>query len=392
MRGEHDLIDGGGSPITTIIAAPQDRTLVLSDPVPAPRALADLLAELIGDSQSPNTQKAYATDLTDFFTYLLGPQANITVPVSRVASEHHEALQTWAGPLLHRLTQVYKNDITGYIAHLSAGPDKDGLAAATIKRRLTPLRLLFKLLHEYGLITFNPAAGVRAPRVSRRSTTIYLTRQQARHLEDVCGGTTLRDLRDLALIRLMIRTGLRSTEVCKLQLNEIGQLDGHTVAWIIGKGGERERIKIPPVALRAMRAYLDAAGITDGVVFRRLRRASDLPSGYTVDPGTLSYGGLKFILKERFTQAGLRAIIGDDDRDDFESQSDTDADQRSGPRRRNGPTPHSLRHTFVTLALKGGASIPEVQAAARHRDPNTTMRYAHDMDNLDRNAVDKVDY
>jgi len=53
-------------------------------------------------------------------------------------------------------------------------------------------------------------------------------------------------------------------------------------------------------------------------------------------------------------------------------------------------TPHSLRHTFVTLALQGGAALHKVQYAAGHADPRTTERYDRQRDNLDDNAVDYV--
>jgi integrase len=55
-------------------------------------------------------------------------------------------------------------------------------------------------------------------------------------------------------------------------------------------------------------------------------------------------------------------------------------------------SPHSLRHSFITLALSGGAGLPMLQAAARHPSPQTTMRSAHVMDSLDNNAVDEVNW
>lgn len=389
MSAEHEQSPHADTPTAVVVVTPAREALALPDPTPVSRALAELLGEVIGRGRSANTRRAYAADLTDFFIYLLGAEADVRLPVSESAADHDDALRSWAAPLLHRLTRVHESDINAYIAHLSPSPERAGLAAATIARRLTPLRLLFARLHRHRMMALNPMEDIRPPQVSGRSTTVYLNRHQARQLEDACAGPTLRDLRDTAIISLMIRTGLRSTEVCNLQLSDIAALEGHTVAWITGKGGRRERIKIPPVTMRALRAYLTAAGVTDGAVFRRLRRARSAPAGYNAAPYALSYDGLKFILEERFALAGLRRLVAGEWTDDAEGGTDK---REGGPRRRRGPTPHSLRHTFVTLALRGGATLPEVQAAARHRDPKTTTRYAHDMDNLDRNAVDKVDY
>lgn len=82
----------------------------------------------------------------------------------------------------------------------------------------------------------------------------------------------------------------------------------------------------------------------------------------------LSYQGLYFILTGRFTDAGLDKAL---------------AEKLS---------PHSLRHSFVTLAIRGGATITQAQAAARYADPRTTMRYAHELNDLDDNVVDYVKF
>jgi Phage integrase family len=74
------------------------------------------------------------------------------------------------------------------------------------------------------------------------------------------------------------------------------------------------------------------------------------PRAYTVGR-MLSYAGLYKILQTRFAAAKLDTRL----------------------------TPHGLRHSFITLAIKGGASIAQTQAAARHQDPRTTIRYAHEL-------------
>ena len=138
---------------------------------------------------------------------------------------------------------------------------------------------------------------------------------------------------------------------------------------------------------------LRAAGISDGPLFRRLRHCAPdpeqpaAPRRYAVH-GQLSYDGLKYILQTRFTAAGLHLKL---------DPPPATSDPRKKPNtaaqaRRTKVTPHGLRHSFVTLALKGGASLTKVQEAARHADPKTTMRYAHDQNSLDDNAVDYVNW
>jgi integrase/recombinase XerD len=293
---------------------------------------------------------------------------------------------------LSRIQQVTEADVSAYIHHLSGG-----LKPATISRRLTPIRLLYNRLLRYHLIALNPLEEIKKPRVSQKSTTIYLSRQEARTLEESCQGPTLRDLRDHALIVLMLSTGLRSSEVLGIAFDDLAEIDGHRVVWITGKGNQRDRVKLKPRTWHVLERYLKALReqqVSSGAIFRRLRhkgRDPDQPQAprcYAVH-GPLTYDGLKYILQTRFTQAELYLKLEQNGEPNMAAsrKSSTAANAR-----RTKVTPHGLRHSFVTLALKGGAPIAKVQAAARHSDPKTTMRYAHDQDELDDNAVDYVNW
>lgn len=358
VLGEVEVID------TRTALAPVEQS-----PYVPQRTLADLIAEVILRGRSPQTQRAYRTDLEDFLVWLL--KQAVTLPADPELLRHDLAIAQAVNRAMTRLAHVTEGDINTYLQHL-AGTRADGsvgLKPATLNRRLTPLRLLFQRLHRYHLIAVNPMEFIKSRKVSNVSATVYLSRADARALEDACAGPTLRDLRDRALVVFMLATGVRSSEALGVQVADLGRVDGHAVAWITGKGGARERIKVAPRARRMVQTYLDAAGITEGAVFRRLRpRGVDpatptAPRAYAVH-GALSYVGLKFILQERFAAAHLQAAL----------------------------SPHSLRHSFITLALRGGASLPMVQAAARHASPQTTMRYAHDMNDLGQNAVDYVNW
>jgi integrase/recombinase XerD len=357
-----------GEVLQPLVPSPNAVPREYSPPQPD-RTLADLLAEVILRGRSPQTQRAYRADLEDFLIWLL--KQAVMLPADPDVLRRDPAVAQAVNRALTHLAQVTEGDINAYLQHLLAPRDdgSPGLKPATLNRRLTPLRLLFQRLHRYHLIAVNPMEFVKGFKVGNASATVYLSRADARALEDACAGPTLRDLRDRALVVFMLATGIRSAEALGLTVADFGTVDGHAVAWIAGKGGARERIKVAPRARRAMQAYLDAAGITEGVIFRRLRPCGvqsttpPSPRAYAVH-GPLSYAGLKFILRERFQAAHLQSAL----------------------------SPHSLRHSFITLALRGGASLPMVQAAARHASPQTTMRYAHDMDDLDQNAVDYVNW
>lgn len=133
--------------------------------------------------------------------------------------------------------------------------------------------------------------------MSTVSPTVYLSRAEARALEEACAGPTLRDLRDRALVVFMLATGVRSSEALGLHVADLSAVDGHAVTWITSKGGSRGRVKIAPRAHRMLQLYLDEASITDGAVFRRLRprgvdpAAPTAPRAYVVH-SALSYVGL----------------------------------------------------------------------------------------------------
>jgi integrase/recombinase XerD len=351
------------------------------------RTLADLLAEVILRGKSPQTRRAYRADLQDFLVFL---KQDITLPADPEVLRASPALIARVEPALQRLQHTTEADINAYMQHLG-----QALKPATISRRLTPLRLLFGRLHRYHLIAINPLDDVKAPKVSARSNTIYLSRHEARRLEEECHGQTLRDQRDLALIVVMLSTGLRSTEITRIDIEHLSIRDGHRVVQITGKGNQTALIKLKPRAWDVLERYLQmlqSEGVSRGALFRRLRHCAadpnllNAPRRYTIH-GRLTYDGLKYILQTRFTAAGLHLKL--------QAASSTVAGRKlttADRARQTNVTPHGLRHSFVTLALKGGASLTKVQEAARHADPKTTMRYAHDQNSLDDNAVDYVNW
>ena len=352
------------SPSQELVPAfdPQRNDRLSREPAMPFRTVADLIGEVILRGRSERTRTAYRVDLNDFLFWLVGHEVTIPIDLAELPANAPPTLALNA--TMAALQQVSEGTINSYLNHL-----RGGLKPATINRRLTPLRLLFQRLHRYHLIAVNPLEFIKSAKVSAVSETVYLSRAEARHLEDACAGDTLRDLRDHALLVFMLGTGVRSAEALGLQVQDLSTVDGHTVAWVLGKGGARERVKLSPRVHKLLRAYLVEADIIDGAVFRRVRRVRSEP-GVAHSPliyrayEPLSYAGLKYILRGRFAAAELSERL----------------------------SPHSLRHSFITLAIRGGATLAQVQAAARHADPRTTMRYVHGMDDLDNNAVDYVNW
>lgn len=365
-----------------------------------PRTVASLIAEVIARGRSPQTKRAYAGDLDDFLTWWLGQLGQHYC--SRSVRADPNAMLTDTGlaahldSMLQALQLVTEGNIQQYLAHLEGtlSPNDPPLhAPTTLNRRLTPLRLLFSRLHRHRLIAVNPMEDVRGRKTSNASTTMYLTRSQARELLAACAGPRLSDLRDRAILLLMLTSGLRASEVVSIDIDDLQMVEEHAVVWVKGKGGARERVKVQPHAWQAIAVYRTLAALIDGPLFRRVHAVGprkQLSAGtlqaQRIGDGRLSYTGLYALLQERFLLAGFVDAAKERGLAKEPQSRRKYGDKVSSPRL----ALHSLRHTHITLAIRGGAPLPVVQKGARHQNVQTTMRYAHDMDSLDDAAGDYV--
>ena len=217
-----------------------------------------------------------------------------------------------------------------------------GRSRATIARKLSALGGFYAYAVDEGLIGRSPVVKVRRPRVADDSPTLGLDRDELRALIDAaraCGP------RDLALAMLLAFNGLRVSEALSADVSDLGQQRGHRTLALTRKGGRREVAVLAPVVAEAVDAYL--AGRADGPLFVTA-------SGRRLD----RHAALK-VVRKLARRAGIAKRI----------------------------TPHSLRHTFVTLALDSGAELRDVQDAAGHRSPVTTRRYDRGRAALDRHPA-----
>ncbi len=140
------------------------------------RTLADLLTEVILRGKSPQTRKAYRTDLEDFLVWLLGHSVHL--PAEPELLRANGPVARAVNTALSTVQRVTEADINAYLLHLA--PDSTtGLKPATLNRRLTPLRLLFVRLQRYHLIAVNPMEFVKSRKGSNVSPTLWLSRQEA---------------------------------------------------------------------------------------------------------------------------------------------------------------------------------------------------------------------
>lgn len=231
-----------------------------------------------------------------------------------------------------------------------------GAAASSTSRRLSALSSWYRHLVEHDLLAANPAAAVRRPAVDPDHTaTVGLDRDQARAFlaaADADRGPAR--LRTAATARLLLHIGLRVDELAAADVADLGHDRGHRVLTVTRKGGRRATVVLPPATAAAVDVYLAARAGEAGEPARG-------PLLTTAGGGRLDQAALWKLVRRLARAAGIPSWAR--------------------------LSPHSLRHTAITLALDAGAHLRDVQDFAGHRDPRTTRRYDRARDTLDRNAA-----
>lgn len=286
-----------------------------------------LAAAWLTSYRSARTRRAYAGDLAAWLDWLHG----IDVDVLHARRVH---VDLWVRQLLDA-----------------------GAAGSSTSRRLSALSSFYRHLGEHDLIAANPAAAVRRPTVDPDHTaTVGLDRDQARaFLAAADADTGPARLRTAATARLLLHLGLRVDELAAANVDDLGHDRGHRVLSVTRKGGRRAAVVLPAPTAAALDLYLaDRAGT-------RADPSGGGPLLATGSGGRLDQGAI-WKLVRRLARAA-----------DIPSWAQL--------------SPHSLRHTAITLALDAGAALRDVQDYAGHRDPRTTRRYDRSRGTLDRNAA-----
>jgi len=233
------------------------------------------------------------------------------------------------------------------------GLQAEGLSTYSVNGYLTAVRKLFQFLEaKRAYPDVSKVKGLKKPRGYRKDT---FTQEQLREILAGIDRSSQDGLRDYAILNLMARTGLRDVEVSRARIGDIRQEAGYPVLWVQGKGRDSKDdfVLLTPEAYKPIKAYLRARG-TRREAAPLFSSSSDRNAGQPLSTRSISR-----IAKGAFRRAGL--------------------DSRQ-------MTAHSLRHTAITLAIMGGASLHQAQAMARHSDPSTTMTYFHNLARVEAGA------
>lgn len=233
--------------------------------------------------------------------------------------------------------QAQRNDVQGYLQLLRR---QRGWSATTASRKLTSLRQMHRFLVREGLADGDPTANIQSPQPAQRLPQI-LSIPQCQALLEAPNQSTAAGLRDAAMLGLMYATGLRVSELVSLRIHDINFEEG--VLRATGKGGKQRLVPVAPRILQLIQDYLARA--------RQEFVKDESEDGLFLGTRGRPLSRVRFwqILKEYVNKAGL--------------PPDT--------------SPHTLRHSFATHLLTGGADLRAIQEMLGHVSLTTTQVYTH---------------
>ncbi len=266
---------------------------------------------------SSNTQAAYRSDLKQFLDFLDEDRFQ-GAPVEDWRQVDEAAVAAYA----ERLIELEYSDTTR-------------------ARKVASLKSLFSFLDDEGAIEADPTENVSTPRVGRSLPETLAVEDVSRLLEEASGKDSPEAKRDLSMLELLYASGMRVSEMVSLDTDDV-DVDELSVR-CFGKGGKERVIPIHWRAANSVAEYVEETR----PVLESERSGRALFLNRRGD--RLTRQGFWLILKGYARRAGITAKI----------------------------TPHSLRHSFATHLLQGGAPLRHVQELLGHASISTTQVYTH---------------
>ena len=261
-----------------------------------------------------NTLSAYQNDLQQMAVFLQGRQAGIS----------------WQA--------VTREDVGEYILHMKSLT----YSATTVARKLAALKSFFHFLTVERLIEENPAAMLDSPKTRKYLPKALSTEDVDRLLAEPARDNSPKGQRDRAIMETLYATGMRVTELISLNIEDVSLTEG-TIR-CMGKGAKERIVPLYPRAIESLQNYL-----TGGRTQMLKTPSSDSALFLNQRGERLTRQGLWLIIKEYAKRIGITFEV----------------------------TPHTLRHSFATHMLSGGADLRNVQALLGHANVGTTQVYTH---------------
>jgi len=235
---------------------------------------------------------------------------------------------------------------------------KEGLKANTIQKQMVVIRAFYLWLKinykNFGfeeIYNHNIAEGIKGARIDRNYKKEPLSLEQARNLIEVAKreAKNIYGVRNYAIILLMLTTGMRTIEVVRARKQDLSRMDHHSILYIQGKGkdGSDTFVKLPIEVTDAINEYLHLRNDKNKYIFVSHEKNS---------LNQLTTSSLRTSLRRIMRKAGIN---------------------------NSKQTVHSLRHTTAYFNLKSGGTLEATQQLLRHKNIETTLIYAHNINRID---------
>lgn len=292
-----------------------------------------------GDRAQPTSLEAFAERYLRHLAIERGRAANTLAAYRRDLQAYLAFLEKQG---IRDLGSVTQSEVSAFAQHLRDRPE-GALSASSAARMLSTVRGLHRFGVDEGVVEADVAADTKPPKLSMRLPKA-ITVDEVTAILDAAGGDDLQSLRDRALLELLYATGARVSEAVDLNVDDVVATDeaGTDMVRLLGKGGKQRIVPLGSYARAAIDAYLVRArpllsvrGASTPALFLGLRGAR------------VSRQNAWLIIRSRAKLAGLEIEV----------------------------SPHTLRHSFATHLLEGGADVRVVQELLGHSSVSTTQLY-----------------
>ncbi|MCL2063502.1 MAG: tyrosine-type recombinase/integrase [Candidatus Cloacimonetes bacterium] len=259
-------------------------------------------------SLSINTVDAYHSDLKQFYQF---------------------CLEQFVGEEIH-FSEISSDLVRFYLVKLF----KENISSRSISRKLSSLRMFFKYLILFDIVTTNPMKSLKNPKYSKK-LPLFFSQSEIMNLCDLPDVETISGIRDKAMFELFYSSGLRISELVDLKIQDIDFTK--KVITILGKGRKKRVVPLTEIALEYLLKYNKVRDYNIDYFFQTKKKKS------------FTRGKIYYIVKKYINQLSLRA----------------------------GYSPHTIRHSFASHLLNNGADLFAIKEMMGHSSLATTEVYTH---------------
>lgn len=283
----------------------------------------------------PKSGRVTQTICDEYLDYLRG-ECHLTGNTIAAYRRDMRRFVEWLGK--RKLSNLSVGDISDFVGTLHEAE----LAPSSIARCVVAVRMFFKYLQLEGIVTDNPVELIATQKMWERIPGV-LTRRQVDAFLSAPRKTDSFWQRDKAMLEVLYATGCRASEVCTLRIRDLSLTEGHLRCE--GKGGKQRLVPIGQQAIAAIEGY------TDELREELAAKNPDLPETLFLSRSGRPLDRIQLwrLVKHYALRAGVNSSI----------------------------SPHSLRHSFATHLLAGGADLRQVQEMLGHASIQTTQIYTH---------------